>query len=401
MMAQAQTSFVALIPAVLVGLGLLAGWVVLMVKGGRAGRIIGVCLPLMALVGLAAMLSWVRGSHEPRVINVSSHAVAERAAPQLPESQRAAAGWSEVAAGWGEVAAGWGEVAAGWDEVAAGWAEAPGMADVYPSTRSAADAIGRWVALQLPPADPAVPLSVVGTAPEDVRHAILAAVIREAARADPILLDEAAFTAAVPRPALEVSYQPNGSAGPTLAVRLHENAPDSDRGSGSTSAHMQIVDRPWVDSMNDTSNGPAIGFSTDLHSDRASALAQAREQAVRALAARAAATAPDAVSEHAAAGAAEQLCVAQSWPTDAFVQRFERPYGSVYRAAVRMDVPPDAARLIVDRVTGRAAHAEAAAQERHDWRRNRSLAGVALIGSLLAIYVVLNALTKGYHARRL
>lgn len=80
--------------------------------------------------------------------------------------------------------------------------------------------------------------------------------------------------------------------------------------------------------------------------------------------------------------------------TDRFVQRFSRPYGDVWRTVLRVDASDGALRGVIQN-----ARRDTVVQ------RDRRQAGLAASAGLLlvivALYVVLNAVTKGYFTWRL
>ena len=90
---------------------------------------------------------------------------------------------------------------------------------------------------------------------------------------------------------------------------------------------------------------------------------------------------------------------------DEFLQTFERPYGKVYTSVMKVAVPPDR----LDRLARHAA--EAALQQVKIERKNRAwavardlrlwLGMAAVVLGVAMLYVVANALTRGYYAWRL
>ena len=83
--------------------------------------------------------------------------------------------------------------------------------------------------------------------------------------------------------------------------------------------------------------------------------------------------------------------VSRNMLTDRFAQRFDRPYGTVWREAVLVDASPkrveEIARSLVQGVDSRMAH------QRTTW-----FSFVALAGLVFGTYLFLNMATKGYYA---
>jgi hypothetical protein len=76
--------------------------------------------------------------------------------------------------------------------------------------------------------------------------------------------------------------------------------------------------------------------------------------------------------------------------TDVFTQEFKRPYGSVYRSAVLVHVPPEKARDLLD-----AYLSQAGAQRVSMLRTLASAAGLLVL--IAAVYGFLSAATRGYY----
>jgi hypothetical protein len=82
---------------------------------------------------------------------------------------------------------------------------------------------------------------------------------------------------------------------------------------------------------------------------------------------------------------------------DEFLQRFERPYGTVYRQALLVDVSDDQLNMLTSRaISGASRRAQQMAQDQMHVRRSiASAVGLALL--ILVVYLFLNAATKGYY----
>jgi hypothetical protein len=80
--------------------------------------------------------------------------------------------------------------------------------------------------------------------------------------------------------------------------------------------------------------------------------------------------------------------------SDRFVRRFDRPYGQVWHAAVLVDGSPQLLRDMADEVTN-----DRRAQRAGTIGNFVKGAGVLVVIGLL--YLVVNAVTKGYFVRRL
>ena len=76
--------------------------------------------------------------------------------------------------------------------------------------------------------------------------------------------------------------------------------------------------------------------------------------------------------------------------TDVFTQEFKRPYGSVWRSAMLVHVPPEKAKFLLD-----AYWAQADAQ-RTSWLRT-AMSGAGLLMLIVMVYLFLNMATRGYY----
>jgi hypothetical protein len=80
--------------------------------------------------------------------------------------------------------------------------------------------------------------------------------------------------------------------------------------------------------------------------------------------------------------------------SDTFIERFDRPYGTVYAGAVLVDASADRIEPVV-----RSATSELSARRRHAGL-HMTIAGALLIATWIA-YALLNAVTRGYLSMRL
>ncbi|HSW44769.1 MAG TPA: hypothetical protein VLM89_04275, partial [Phycisphaerae bacterium] len=81
---------------------------------------------------------------------------------------------------------------------------------------------------------------------------------------------------------------------------------------------------------------------------------------------------------------------ARDFKTDVFTQEFKRPYGSVWRSAVLVHVPPEKIRLILD------AYESQTGARRASMLRTLASAGGLLV-LIVAVYGFLSAATRGYY----
>ena len=81
---------------------------------------------------------------------------------------------------------------------------------------------------------------------------------------------------------------------------------------------------------------------------------------------------------------------AGDFQTDVFTQEFKRPYGSVWRSAMLVHVPPEKAKFLLD-----AYWAQADAQ-RTSWLRT-AMSGAGLLMLIVMVYLFLNMATRGYY----
>ncbi len=81
---------------------------------------------------------------------------------------------------------------------------------------------------------------------------------------------------------------------------------------------------------------------------------------------------------------------AKDFQTDVFTQEFKRPYGSVWRSAVLVHVPPVKAETLLD------AYRQEIGAQRASWFRTL-LSAVGLFVLIAAVYGFLSAATRGYY----
>jgi hypothetical protein len=87
---------------------------------------------------------------------------------------------------------------------------------------------------------------------------------------------------------------------------------------------------------------------------------------------------------------ADELTARQTF-TDQFTQRFDRPYGTVWREALLMEVNPS----LIDSIT-HTINTQQVNQNRH--QRTTWFSLIALAGLIFGTYLFLNAATRGYYA---
>lgn len=177
-----------------------------------------------------------------------------------------------------------------------------------------------------------------------------------------------------------------------------------EKGSKRATAVAGFDEKPWLESSGIWKPEPAKRFivvhSPEPMGSAAEATRSAAEQAARQLAKllrgsdpafpRAALHAPIEQLE----GQLHRAITDGSLEADRFVQRFKVPYGEVYHAALLLDVS--------DRAMGQLSSQAARVQVMHDRGvRNTvaSIAGVVLV--VVALYLLLNTVTKGYFSWRL
>ena len=81
---------------------------------------------------------------------------------------------------------------------------------------------------------------------------------------------------------------------------------------------------------------------------------------------------------------------AGDFQTDVFTQEFKRPYGSVWRSAVLVHVPPEKAKSLLD------AYGSQAEAQRASWLRTL-VSGAGMLVLIVVVYLFLNAATRGYY----
>jgi hypothetical protein len=243
-------------------------------------------------------------------------------------------------------------------------------ADAYPTLTTAAEALaGRW-ARQAVEAPAEIRLNAAAV-PPDVRDAVSAALQRRF-------------------PQARVTFDPNDRS----ADRVSWSAAGEDRhrlslGTFSTEAcdKRWVIDAGAVRRSAKSNDLFVVARSDGPCADAAAATESARRALTRALV-------PVVRSDAVARRISNELPMRPEWVADRFVQRFERPYGTVWQEAILVKVP----RGQVD-----AMAASMAARERQV-RHERAGGVVAVGGALVAIwliYLLANMLTRGYFVWRL
>lgn len=92
----------------------------------------------------------------------------------------------------------------------------------------------------------------------------------------------------------------------------------------------------------------------------------------------------------------EQL-EAGKYIADRFVQRLKRPYGDVYREAILVDIGSTNLRDMIQLTRNEVNEYDIATRRRTTVQVSTGLGVVVVIGSLTALYLLLNWLTKGYY----
>jgi hypothetical protein len=76
--------------------------------------------------------------------------------------------------------------------------------------------------------------------------------------------------------------------------------------------------------------------------------------------------------------------------SDTFTQEFKRPYGSVWRSAILVHVPPEKAKSMLE------AYQSQAEVQRASWLRT-AMSGAGLLALIVVVYLFLNMATRGYY----
>jgi hypothetical protein len=254
-------------------------------------------------------------------------------------------------------------------------------ADVYPSASSAARSLaGRWMReSSKPPTEVSLDASGV---PENVREAVAAA-----------------FSSHLP--ADRIHWNPGGRA--PVRVTWGHLAGDRHRlalGAFST----EVVDKPWVHDAaavrqrgsNDIiliarSNGPDV--------DAAAATESARRSAALSLLPPLRARLKQRSGEFPSESELNKRLLAElslrpEWTADRFVQRFERPYGTLWQESLLISVPRDHLNAIASDILARARNE----------RQGHARAVTSVLAILVAIwllYLLANVLTRGYFVWKL
>lgn len=271
------------------------------------------------------------------------------------------------------------------------------LADVYPSERTAAAALGRHIAdqsglLEPPDGQNRLTLSVHNELNKQGSFAVFRDALRQHLP-EHVDLDTSAVND--PAPAEVSDDEPPHATVRVQYVNLPEHEADWGfaavlrRGDQQRRLTTGYIDKPWVIDLEGSGyseESHVVVQSPSLHASAAEAVAEAREWAVGPLLG----PVSDAIAQQGPRipGDLQQRIRDNMDPAivDTFVQRFTRPYGDVYRAT-----------LLVDR--GPVAAGEIAQGPIHEVRQLRhsvlSIGGLAVV--LLALYGFLQVATRGYY----
>ncbi|MEM8783987.1 MAG: hypothetical protein AAGE65_14185 [Planctomycetota bacterium] len=168
---------------------------------------------------------------------------------------------------------------------------------------------------------------------------------------------------------------------------------------------VAVRDRPWVDDPNWSGNAQlgtptVVGYSDGLFADPAeaetSAIASAAKRMHQTLPKRIVG-APHTTEPQRQHAAVEGVIHGHELIRDRFVQRIDRPYGRLYRAAVLVDAGSEARRSIHAAVEQVGRDTAEAAQAQQHRRFSQAVSIGVLVVLILLVYALLNALTKHYY----
>ncbi len=309
------------------------------------------------------------------------------------------------------------------------WPEVAGLADRYPTTDSAIEAAAEWVSEQLteisttgPPAEQPIHINVAGSATDRLHKALIDAINRTGPR----------FHAASPGhgPPTETLADPNAPAPAQLVMDLAtaEQAGSNKariitlkltRPGFEASTALMAFDMPWVlDPSGPFADGHVVGYSRTISPDRQMVETEAQHAAVAHLIEyrrygggsghRASSVGNDASppASQEAEALTDRIMQADDWPVTVFTQTFDRPYGQVYRSAVLIEPTPQNMHTLADWVhpPGTAAEALSRSHRVKDLFSGsifgRAAQGAVLVGVLVVVYAVFNAVTQPRDARR-
>lgn len=404
-------------------IGLAIGLIVLLVKGGRSGRL----LSTVAVVGLAVLAIPVIALFQYKDVRapIPQNRPAEaHIAPQVEPDSTPAAVTMQRADSAGQ------PYAAAPDQPQ--WPEVAGLADRYPTIDSALDAVANWVTRQLtdkattgPPAANPIPIHVAGSAPPRAQQALIHAInqagprLRAAALPQDGPTNEASTEPDAPIPAQLVFDEPASPDTPTdqriFTLKLA-------RGDFQAATALMVFDLPWVlDPSKPFADGHVVGYSQDIRPEPQAVQTQAIHAAVSHLLEQYPQGTPSAADagEHRdnpprqVAGNIDQLAdriiQAEDWPVTVFTQTFDRPYGQVYRSAVLIEPTPRNMQTFARWVQPPATAVTAEGRGVSSTHRIKDLfsssmfgriaQGAVLVGVLVVVHAIFNAVTQAHRHR--
>lgn len=365
-------------------------------RSGRGGRIAALVVGLvlmLSLVGLVFVgLYYVRSAHHVEQAEAVSHT---RSVSVPPDPNLDVTALAQRHA----------QVAQDLDA----WRTAASQdfeADIYPSLVAGSEALARqaadWIAtLDSEPTKVQLALreqTINNQAAFDAARVALRRVMPAIPQAPEYEVKKGRFSADAEAWGLTVELDPpqRGSATERLVWKSGDR-----RWEGS----VAVRDQPWVDDANWSGNAQlgtptVVGYSDGLFADPAeaerSALASAARRMHRTLPERVT-TGPESADPMRQLAVVEDVIHARELVRDRFVQRIDRPYGRLYRAAVLIDAGSETRGYVhaaVEQV-GQAAAGAARAQQHRRFSQAVSVGVLAVL--ILLVYALLNALTKHYY----
>ncbi len=276
------------------------------------------------------------------------------------------------------------------------WPEAPGLADAYPSQATAAKSIAKWATRQLNTIPNAsnhpLTLSISGDADTDwlKNVATYANHLSPSVRARHVAAGQATPPSGA---SLVINNTPLETDGitTTLSVNLSHNE-------NAWQAMVTHSDQPWVEhpQREENDKGWTVAYSNELASKATEAQQQALNNAIAELTQAAYAAHPhidrslfrEVIGHNLQHNLINDLY---------FTQRFNREFGTVYRAAVVLDTNHASVPQIIAQAQERQAQITRAASTHRAHQRSQWAGIVALVACVALIYAVLNVVTKGYY----
>jgi hypothetical protein len=384
-------------------------------------------------------------SGEPILVEPIRPAVSMNSSENVVEAVNECGGPESTPASGGALAAG--SAGPEWSPESAGGASTPGgafEADIYPSARSAAAALGNKLKPMIdslrgasaPPPESIRVLPGAGTAPDQevliaLREALSAAMpgarcytlplarsstgpTRESNCIDVLVsvTREMGGTGIVET----IEFGGNGQ-GPITRIRPpaahgEVTAKASDAKGGSAFAILSYVDKPWAESLSKfVSTNPGHVWLVGSSREACTSQEDAQKQAYRQLAGQLEGPVATEMNRRGPWSSdnwnRQRLSLIDrieseirkgGFVSDQFAQQFPRPYGNVWKQRLLMDASAAKIGALADRLYGEAARQ--AAGYRTAWLRTvLSAAGIAVL--ICLVYLLLNAVTKGYYVWRL